>query len=157
MKYVIINPGSDNFEDMCDQCEQGIVLENLRKNGGTLNYSKLTYNSNILILCLNDNIPIGFCSLVLNDEVGLYVYQIAVKKIYQKQGIGTRLIEITKHLSEDLGIKSSAHVMAYNKGSQKTFENCGYLKDEKNSSEEEYFYQYKVLTNKIGLEEKGLN
>ena len=156
MEFKMITRATNDFEDICIQCEDGIVQENLRKNGGTLNLCNLTYGSDFLILCLEDNVPIGFCSLVLLDTVGLYVYQIAVKKEYQKKGIGSNLIKVTKELAFNLGINISAHVKAYNTNSQKMFLRSDFIKNDDYSNTDEYFYEYKVLIKNNVEEEKGL-
>lgn len=157
MKFIVVNRSSEDFTTLCDRCEKDIVPENLRKNGGTLNYKNLTYESDFLILCLDETKPVAFCSLVILDTVGLYVYQIAVKKEYQKKGIGSEMIGMTKQLASNLGINVSAHVMAYNKNSQQTFEKCGFIKNEEYSVEDEYYYQYHVLVKDIDKHEKGLS
>lgn len=154
MKFIVINRATDEFMERCAQCESEIVPENLRKNGGTLNYHNLTYESDFLILCMQGDEPIGFCSLVMLDKQGLYVYQIAVKKEYQRMGIGAEMVGMTKQLASDLGINASAHVMAYNIGSQRTFEKCGFIKNIEYSSADEYYYQYRVLVNELDSRKK---
>ena len=155
MNFIMLNRESENFIEMCAQCELEIVLENLTKNGGTLNYFDLTYESDILILCLNEEKPIAFCSLVILDTAGVYVYQIAVKKEYQKMGIGKRMIEISQGIASNLGVSVSAHVKGYNIASQKMFESAGFIKHDEYSDVNELFYEYnQIIKDDIEL---GLN
>lgn len=156
MNFKMINRASDDFEQMCAQCETRIVPENLKKNGGTLNYHNLTYESDFLILCLSEDIPIAFCSLVMLDTAGIYVYQIAVKKEYQKKGIGKQMIEMAKGLASNLGMNVSAHVKAYNADSQNMFEKSGFIKNADYSDDDEFFYEYKELIKDGNDQEKGL-
>ena len=127
------------------------------ENGGTLNYSNLTYESDLLILCLHEQKPIAFCSLVILDTAGIYVYQIAVKKEYQKRGIGKQMIEISRGLASNLGVSVSAHVKEYNISSQKMFEKSGFIKSDEYSDEDEFFYEYKQIIKDDVEKEKGLN
>lgn len=155
MEFIMINRASEEFMEMCAQCELEIIPQNLKKNGGTLNYSNLTYESDFLILCVNSQKPIAFCSLVILDNADIYVYQIAVKKEYQKRGIGKKMIEISQRLASNLGVNVSAHVKEYNISSQRMFESCGFIKNDEYSDEDEFFYEYKQIT-KDNIE-KGLN
>jgi hypothetical protein len=38
------------FNRICDYCDKKIVKENLSENGGTLNYSGIIFDSDILIV-----------------------------------------------------------------------------------------------------------
>ena len=94
-----IGPKTSIFNHVCDYVEQNINRENLSINGGTLNYSNLTYESDILLVALDNGVPVGYNSIVTYED-GLYIYQIAVKKEYQNKGVGTlmlkKAIEIAK-------------------------------------------------------------
>ena len=81
MKYKIVTmlPGSDikeqaEFQNACAVLEENITKENLVVNGGTLNYNGLTYESDILLVAVSDEKPVGYVSLVLVQD-SLYVYQ----------------------------------------------------------------------------------
>ncbi len=77
-QYITIHRTSPMFKMVCNYCDRTIVEENLRANGGTLNYSGIIYDSDYLILCLDKTLPIGFNSIVELED-SLYIYQIAVK------------------------------------------------------------------------------
>lgn len=152
MEYSIIKRDDVRFQKICEVCEREIVQENLRKNGGTLNFSGLTHDSQILILGSDNELPIAFCSLVVSDIVGMYVYQIAVKKEHQRKGIGKEMINITKDLAHSLNLNVSAHVRTYNENSINLFEKSGFVKDDKNSNDDEIYYWYNGYIKKHNTE-----
>lgn len=143
MEYEVINFEDSRFKEMCDACEENIVKENLREVGGTLNYSHLTYSSDCLIVCLQDNAPIGFNALSYYKEAGFYIMQLAVKRDYQRNGIGASLIKKAQTIADELGLAIYAHVRNYNIASQKTVESCGFKKSQSESTINNFFYVYK--------------
>jgi len=154
MIYCVKTPKSEDFLEICSQLEETVVKDNLRQNGGTLNFSNLTYHSDILIVGFEGNTPVAFNSLIIHGS-SLYVYQIAVKKEYQEKGIGKYLIDRAKQLASTLNLDVTAHVKKYNIASQKMFESCGFFRSAENSDDEDYFYRYKTLVDKIN-KERGL-
>lgn len=104
------------------------------KMGGTLKYSNLTYNSDILLIAFYNNIPIGYNSVV-ECNGGYYIYQIAVKKEYQNMGIGTEMLRVIVNLAQNQDVGVSAHVMSYNEPSLKMFNSFGFKRvDEKSKN-----------------------
>ena len=107
-----IEPGSRYFKSVCRILERRIVKENLVSNGGTLNYDNVTYESDHLLIALTGKKIIGYAS-ILDSEDAYYIYQIAVGKEYQGQGVGSALVERVKAIaaSDDDGIvKAKKHV-----------------------------------------------
>lgn len=133
MKYEIknIDINSSEFFCTCFYVEQNINRENLSKNGGTLNYSNLTYNSDILFIAYDGVVPVGYNSVVKCD-LGYYIYQIAVKKEYQNKGIGTEMLKRALEIAEKENKSVVANVMNYNKPSQKMFKKLGFEKISEN-------------------------
>ena len=134
MKIKKIDVGIENFDskafdDLCDDIEENITADNLVINGGTLNYSGLTYYSEILLVAYNDEEePVGYNSIV-RDSNGLYIYQIAVKKSYHRNGIGTLMLREAIKIAEEEGASFvTAHVMDYNIASQTMFLHLGFKK-----------------------------
>lgn len=127
MEIKEIKVGTDYFFEVCDFVEENINRENLSENGGTLNYSNLTYNSDILFIAFDKGIPVGYNSIVRYED-GLYIYQIAVKKEYQNKGIGTSMLRKAVEIADEENSFLTAHVMNYNSASQKMFLNLGFKK-----------------------------
>ena len=134
MKYKIVTmlPGSDikeqaEFQNACAVLEENITKENLVVNGGTLNYNGLTYESDILLVAVSDEKPVGYVSLVLVQD-SLYVYQIAVKDEYKHKGIGTALVSKTIAIANNLGLGVQANIRDYNTYSKEMFTKLGFTK-----------------------------
>lgn len=123
--YMTILRTSPLFEKICEYCDREIVEENLRINGGTLNYSGIVYDSEYLIVCMDNNIPIGFNSIVELED-SLYIYQIAVKNNRKKQGIATQLMQIAISMGESKEKAITAHVRDYNVASNHLFQKLGF-------------------------------
>ena len=127
MEIKTIKPNNEEFEKICDYIEENITKHNLRKNGGTLNYNKLTYQSDILIIAEENNIPIGYNSIIRYKN-GYYIYQIAVKKEYQNKRVGTQMMKKIIDQANEENTFVTAHVMNYNTNSQKLFLGLGFTK-----------------------------
>ena len=123
--YMIISKTSHIFNKICRYCDKEIVEENLVINGGTLNYSGIVNDSDIMIVCFDKMKPIAFNSLVELDDC-LYVYQIAVKKSYKNQGIGTNLMQKAIAIANHKKKAVSAHVRDYNEESNHLFQKLGF-------------------------------
>ena len=142
MEYKVVRSTDDNFETICMHCEMNIVPENLASNGGTLQFQFLTYQSDCIIYAQEASSILGFNALVIDYNMGFYVNQIAVKKDCQRKGIGTTLISMGKDMADKLSLPVYAHVRDYNIGSKKTFEKCGFEKDDTYRTENSLFYAY---------------
>ena len=127
MEIRSIEVDTDYFYQICDYLEKNINRENLYRNGGTLKYTNLTYNSHILFVAFDNDIPVGYNSIWKNLE-GYYVAQIAVKKEYQNKGIGTLMMQKIIEIAESENKYITAHVMNYNTASQKMFLGLGFEK-----------------------------
>ena len=127
MEIKKIEIGTDYFYKMCDYVEKYINRENLSINGGTLNYSDLTYDSDIFLIAFDNDIPVGYNSIV-RYKGGLYIYQIAVKKEYQHKNIGTLMLRKAIEIADEQETFVTAHVMNYNAASQKMFLKLGFKK-----------------------------
>ena len=82
--YMTIPTSSPIFNKICAYCDKRIVEENLSINGGTLNYSGIVYDSDIMIVCFDKTKPVAFNSIVELDD-SLYIYQIAVKNSHKNK------------------------------------------------------------------------
>ena len=120
-------PNDKGFEKICDYLEENVCKENLSWNGGTLNYENLTYDSDILFVAYDKKVPIGYTSLIIT-EMGIYVYQIAIKKEYQQRGIGSSMMQMTLDFADSNNMDVSAHVRDYNSNSLKMFTRLGFKK-----------------------------
>ena len=142
----VYNKHSRNFKKICDYVEKNINRENLRSNGGILNYRDLTYYSDVLIIAFNKDIPIGYNSLVICDY-GYYVYQIAVKEEYKHKGVGScmlqKAIDIAKEEDKDI----CAHAMNYNDNSLKLFNKMGFIDTDPNLENRFLYLNIKELIN----------
>lgn len=141
LRYEIIFPEDKRFQSICDGVETCVVIPNLSKNGGTLNFEGLTYASDILILCRDKNHVIGFNSLVI-DKNQLYVYQIAIKEDYKRKGIGSHMMMLAISVASELDLIVSAHVRDYNTISQRMFLGLGFRKNLKYSETDNFFYTF---------------
>jgi ribosomal protein S18 acetylase RimI-like enzyme len=131
--YMTISKTSPIFNKICDYCDKKIVEENLSINGGTLNYSGIVYDSDILIVCLDKTTPIAFNSIVeLNDCI--YIYQIAVKNANKREGIGTELMQKAITIAEGKKKPVAAHVRDYNDASNHLFQKLGFTAVEPSSN-----------------------
>ena len=140
----------NNFINICNILEKDIVLENLSINGGTLNYTHLTYDSQVLLVAKDDNKKlVGFASLVLFDGT-VYVYQIAVKKALQGRGIGTALVSKTIDIAKEANMDVTANVRDYNINSQKMFTNLGFVKLSETSDGDGFYRFYQKQKNIVG-------
>ena len=137
---IVINNKNILFKNICRIIEKNIVEENLAINGGTLNYSHLTFDSELLLLAMDGEEIIGFNSLVTFDNT-YYVWQIAVKKELQGKGIGTELMKKAMEIALEKDMDVTANVMDYNEKSKKMFLNLGFIK-EGYSSKNNGFYRY---------------
>ena len=126
-KVFRIEPDNDSFDNICSYVEDKINKENLYENGGTLNYSGLTFHSDVLFIAAIDKIPIGYVSIVTNGD-SYYVFQIAIKKEYQQKGIGTALMNQVIDMADSDGMEVTANVMDYNTNSKKMFTSLGFEK-----------------------------
>lgn len=142
MEYKVVKSTDIDFESVCARCEKDIVEENLVRNGGTLHFQFLTYQADCIIIALDDSSMVGFNALIINSSIGFYVNQIAVRKNYQKKGIGTTLISMGKEMADSLSLPVYAHVREYNVGSQKTFEKCGFKRENTYRTQDSFFYAY---------------
>lgn len=140
LKVRILKNDDIDFGSICNYCEENITLENHVQNGGTLNYINLTYYSDILLVALSNNVPIAYNSLVVTKDKTLYVYQIAVKKEYQRLGIGTELMKNAINIAQGLNMDLSAHVREYNIASKGMFESLGFKKIDSNSTLDNNYY-----------------
>lgn len=124
-RYITISNQSPVFSKICQYCDKKIVEENLKKNGGTLNYSGIIFDSDYLILCLEGIAPIGFNSIIELED-SLYINQIAVQNNKKHQGIGTELMKIAIKNGDDKNKSISAHVRDYNIASNSMFQKLGF-------------------------------
>ena len=147
VSYDIIIPSDNKFISICDECEKEIVTPNLSKNGGTLNFSNLVYNSDILIVCYKEKEIVGFNSLVMNKNE-LYIYQIGVKPGYKNQKIGTNLMKLAIDIAKKKNLMITAHVREYNIYSKMMMESVGLKKIDEYSSTNNLFYLLDVRKKK---------
>ena len=145
-KIVQIENNNKDFVNICRVLEKDIVEENLSINGGTLNYTRLTYDSNPLLIAISGEEIIGFNSLVPMRDT-YYVWQIAVKKKYQGRGIGTELMKKAIEFAKEKDCDVTANVMYYNIKSQRMFLGLGF---DQVSGGNNGFYRYYQKAKKMG-------
>lgn len=136
-------------KEIVDQCEM-IALENHISNGGTLRYLNLVSNaSDYVLYCTYDNKVIGFIALTENFLINndIYLMQIAVKKQFQKMGIGTALIKYLKSHSKQYKYITS-NVRKDNIASQKLHEKNKFKKMKDIGNEYIYCFKSKMIFNK---------
>ena len=121
----IIKYDNPKFEELCRSLDNNIVEENLRENGGTLNYMGIVYNSSFIVLAELGNEIIGFNAIWDNGR-SLYVSQIAVKKKYQQKGVGLQMMRKVIDMAREQGKKVAADVRDYNELSKKMFAALGF-------------------------------
>ena len=139
-----------HFYMTCMQLEAEIVKENLAGNGGTLNYSHLTINSEDLFLAMVGDKVVGFASMVYYDD-SYYVYQIAVKKEFQQQGIGMQLMEAVIAHAKEIGKDVTANVRDYNENSKKMFMRLGFTRLSEEGASNGYYRLYQKKDTMGGL------
>lgn len=147
-KFEIKITGVDNKE-IVDQCEM-IALENHISNGGTLRYLNLVKNaSDYVLYCAYNNKVIGFLALTKSFlyKNDIYLMQIAVKKQFQKMGIGTALIKYLKSHSKQYKYITS-NVRKDNIPSQKLHEKNNFKKIYETEDEYVYCQKTKKIFNK---------
>ena len=123
--YMTIPKKSPLFNRICSYCDKHIVEENLSINGGTLNYSGIVYDSDIMIVCFDKTKPVAFNSLVELEDC-IYIYQIAVQNTHKKEGIGTQLMQRAINIAEGKNKPVTAHVRDYNDASNHLFQKLGF-------------------------------
>lgn len=123
--YMTIPKKSPIFNRICAYCDKHIVQENLSINGGTLNYSGIVYDSDIMIVCFDKTKPVAFNSIVELEDC-LYIYQIAVKNNNKQQGIGTELMQRAITIAKSKNKPVTAHVRDYNDASNHLFQKLGF-------------------------------
>jgi ribosomal protein S18 acetylase RimI-like enzyme len=121
----IVNSRDDIFERVCKSLDNNIVKENLRENGGTLNYTGIVYGTSFIILAALGNEIIGF-NAVLESPRELYISQIAVKKKYQQKGVGLQMMRKVIEMAKESGKIVTADVRDYNELSKKMFATLGF-------------------------------
>ena len=121
----IVNCRDDIFERVCKSLDNNIVKENLRENGGTLNYTGIVYGTSFIILAALGNEIIGF-NAVLESPRELYISQIAVKKKYQQKGVGLQMMRKVIEMAKESGKIVTADVRDYNELSKKMFATLGF-------------------------------
>lgn len=123
--YMTIPKSSPIFNKLCNYCDKKIVTENLSINGGTLNYSGIVFDSDIIIVCFDKTKPVAFNSLVeLEDSI--YIYQIAVKNTHKNEGIGTELMQRAISIAKSKQKAVTAHVRDYNDASNHLFQKLNF-------------------------------
>ena len=122
-----INPQKESIKEICEYLDQNITAENLRTNGGTLNYTGLVNYSSLLLIAYDNGEPVGFNSLGIIDGV-CYILQIAVKRSYHHKGIGTMLMNRAITIAEEKKCSITAHVRDYNIASRGMFTKLGFEK-----------------------------
>lgn len=131
--YMTIPKSSHIFNRICEYCDRTIVDENLIINGGTLNYSGIIYDSDIMIVCFDKTTPVAFNSIVELDD-SIYIYQIAVKKSFKNKGIGTYLMQKAISIAKNKNKAVTAHVRDYNDASNHLFQKLGFAAVETGSN-----------------------
>ena len=131
--------------DLIDQCES-IALENHIDNGGTLKYLGLYEGSDYVICCTYKDKVVGYTYLVHSfiEDNDLYLEQIAVKKSFQKMGIGSCMLNYLKSHSKQFSCITS-NVREDNVGSMKLHKKNGF----KRIGSNQYGITFKKKINKI--------
>ncbi len=150
MNYTVhtIDYKDPNFVKICHYLEKAITQENLAINGGTLNYQGLTYRSDLLSLVSNGDNIVGYNSIVILED-SYYIYQIAIKKEYQQQGLGMMLMEEAMRIAKENNMDVTANAMDYNSNSVRMFERLGFTKLGY-GSEGNGFYEFKQISKNKG-------
>jgi len=82
-------------------------------------------------VALNDNIPVGSCSLQVNDgirsDLSPWLGDLCVDPAYQKLGIGQLLIDATKESAKHLGF-DKLYLFAFDSASASYYEQLGWQK-----------------------------
>ncbi len=80
-------------------------------------------------VALYDNLPVGTCSLQLNDgirpDLAPWLGDLVVDSAYQKQGIGKMLIDTAKNKARELGF-SKLYLFAFDPTLPKYYSNLGW-------------------------------
>lgn len=146
-ELIIIDRSDPNYYQVCEILDNNIVEENLKLNGGTLNYKGIVYQSHFIILATLGDEIIGF-NAVLDNGFSYYIAQIAVKKKYQQQGVGLLMMGKVIDMAEESNKHVSAHVMDYNEYSKKMFNTLGFNKLGENRGNG--FYEFIPKQKEIG-------
>jgi len=72
-------------------------------------YEELNHDMPLTYIALYGEIPVGSCTLQLNDDVrpdlGPWIGDLVVDPKYQKQGIGKMLLDVTVEKAKELGFE----------------------------------------------------
>lgn len=128
--YCELKKTDEDYDRIIEYIAKEITRPNLRENGGTLNsYIGLTYPE--LLIYMKDkgtNEIIGYMGLTERYAEGLYISQIAVRKEYRQEGIGTTLVkEAIKRAKEKNIATVTADINIDNDVSQIMFGKIGFV------------------------------
>ena len=125
-KYKVIVTTPED-KDIVKKCEK-IAFENNVENGGTLRFLGLVGYADYIMYCTCDDKVVGFAALNENFAYknDIYILQIAVKKEFQNQGVGTELFEYLFHHSKQYRCITS-NVKKGNESSLKLHKKFGFI------------------------------
>jgi len=144
MNYSIVTKDNENFKMFCDYCAANLVAENLKENGGTLLQPNGVYQSDTLILALDNEEIVGFIGLVAETGNSVYINQVVVKCSWRNKGVGKTLINKTIRLAVNKGLDITCHIRSYNLIAQNVFTSLGFEIDENKSRPWNSFYIWKL-------------
>ena len=131
-KYTIIKKDNKEFAKICKYCDKSI-LEREGEDKGPV------YESDIVILSMNNTLPIGFSSIVDLDDT-YFIQQLAVKKEYRGNGVGIDLISKSIELASKAEKGLSMSTYGPNCPLNNMLESQGF---ELESTNGEYLYTHK--------------
>ena len=97
----------------------------------SLYYEELNQDMPFTYIALYDEIPVGSCTLQLNEDVrpdlGPWIGDLVVDPKYQKQGIGKMLIDVTVLKAKELGFEK-LYLFAFDPTIPEYYERLGWRK-----------------------------
>jgi len=97
----------------------------------SLYYEELQHDMPLTYIALDDEIPVGSCTLELNGgirpDLGPWLGDLVIDPIYQKQGIGKMLVDVAVLKAKELGFEK-LYVFAFDPTIPQYYERLGWKK-----------------------------
>jgi len=108
--------------------EIAVLRESVGWNPMTYEYEKALENSTLYISCYDNHKFVGFINVVSNLSTDAYIQDVMVLPAYQKQGIGSQLVDRTISKLRTMGIQNVSVI--FEKSLSSFYNNFGFVMQE---------------------------